>query len=83
MNIDRVQRRHFAGGLFHHPLHQIDASHFLGDAVLDLQAGIHFEEVKLSGGIVVDELHRAGRLIVNRLPQPHGGLQEIFANAAG
>ena len=45
----RVERRQLAGRLAHHPLDQIDAGDFFGDAVLHLQAGVDFEEVELAG----------------------------------
>ena len=41
------------------PLHEIDAGDEFGDRVLDLQAGIHFHEVKMLG-LVDQELHGAG-----------------------
>src|SRR5439155_17799197 len=44
--------------------HQVDAEHRLGDGVLDLQPGVHFEEVKVFTRH--DELHRAGVLIADR-----------------
>ncbi len=40
-NGQRLARRHP-----HHPLDEIDAGHLLGDAVLDLDAGVHLEEVE-------------------------------------
>ena len=49
-----------------HPLHEIDARHLLRDAMLDLQARIHFEEVELRRAIVVDELDGTRRSIADR-----------------
>ena len=74
-DIDGSERGHFACRLFHHPLHQVDAGHLLGDAVLHLQARVHFEEIEFAPGIVIDELDRAGRLVVNCLSQPDRRLQ--------
>ena len=34
----------------HHPLDDVDACHFFGDAVLDLQARVHLEEVEVARG---------------------------------
>ena len=62
---DVAQRRHLAGGLPDHPLDQIDAGDFFGDAVLDLQARVDFEEVEVAGVGVVDELDRAGGAVVD------------------
>ncbi len=55
-----------AGGLADHPLHQVDAGHLLGDAVLDLQAGVHLQEEELLGAGVDHELDRAGRGVARR-----------------
>ena len=42
--------------------HQVDAGHRLGDRVLDLQAGVHLDEVELA--VLEQELHRAGAAIL-------------------
>ena len=42
-----------------HPLDQVHAAAFLGDAVLDLQARVDLEEVELVACLVVEKLHRA------------------------
>ena len=83
LNPDFFERRHFAGGLLHHPLHQVHPGDFFGDAVFDLQAGVHFEKVMSFAGVVVDKLNRAGRLIRHRLPQPHCRFEQLFANLGG
>ena len=41
------QSRQLARRLPHHPLHQIDARDFFGDAVLHLQPRVHFQEIEL------------------------------------
>ncbi len=48
-----------------HPLHEVDARDLLRHAVLDLQARIHLQEVKLLARIVVHEFDRARRAIRN------------------
>ena len=60
-----------------HPLHQVDAGDLFGDAVLHLQAGVDFQEVKAAGVVVVDELHRAGGLVVDGFGQADGGGQQF------
>ena len=47
--------------------HQVDARHRLGDRMLDLQAGVHFDEVELA--VLEQELHCAGATI---LESAHG-----------
>jgi hypothetical protein len=49
-----------------HLLDQVDAGDEFGDRVLDLQAGVHLQEIKtlvLAG----DELDRAGGIVADRL----------------
>ena len=41
-------------------LDEVEAGHGLGDRVLDLEAGVHLEEVELAGVVVEQELHGAG-----------------------
>ena len=62
-----------ARGLAHHPLHEVDAGDFLGDAVLHLQACVDFEEVESAGGVVVDELDGAGVAVAHGLAQADRG----------
>ena len=62
------ERQLLAGGRADHLLDQVDAGDQLGDRVLDLQAGVHLQEVEalvLAG----DELDRAGAVVV-RPPWP-------------
>jgi hypothetical protein len=42
---------------------EVDAGHHLGDAVFDLQAGVHLEEVEVTF-LVEEELHGAGVAVV-------------------
>jgi len=42
--------------------HQVDTGHRLGDRVLDLQAGVHLDEVEFA--ILIQKLHRAGAAIL-------------------
>ena len=43
--------------------HQVDAGHFFGDRVLDLQSGVDFKEEELATLVVDQELDSSGRLI--------------------
>ncbi|MNI26837.1 hypothetical protein D3C73_805540 [compost metagenome] len=72
-----VQR--IASGHAQHALDQVQASDHLGDRVFDLQAGVHFEEVKVIAGSVVDEFHGAGAAVADRLAELHGGSMQAFA----
>jgi hypothetical protein len=56
--------------------HQVETGDELGDAVLDLEAGVHLQEEELVA--VHQELHRSHALIAHRLGRgdgraPHGG----------
>ena len=46
--------------------HEVGRSHELGDRMLDLQAGVHLQEIEVALGID-DELDGAGRLVLHRL----------------
>ncbi len=47
-----------------HALDEVDAGDKLGDRMLHLQAGVHFEEIEVAAG-VDDELHRSGRIVAD------------------
>src|SRR5262249_23364520 len=53
-------------------LHQVDAGDELGDRVLDLDAGVHLDEVELA--VLVEELHGAGAAVADRLARLHAAL---------
>ena len=76
--VRRPARRRAAGaspaGQPHHPLDEVDAGDLLGDAVLDLEAGVDLEEVELAGARVEDELDGAGRPVARGGAQPGGRL---------
>ena len=57
--IARIEVEPFAARDADLPTHQIDAGHHFGDWVLDLQAGVHFEEVELAV-LVEQEFDGAG-----------------------
>ncbi len=48
--------------------HEIDAGHHLGDRMLDLDAGVHLDEIELA--VLVEELDGAGAVIAELA---HGG----------
>ena len=58
--------------ILHHGLDQVGAGDHLGDRVLDLQPGVHLQEVELAVG-GQDELHRAGAPVVDGLGRLHRG----------
>ena len=49
-------------------LHEVDAGDHLGHRMLDLEAGVHLDEVELA--VLVEELDRAGAAIADVLPSP-------------
>jgi hypothetical protein len=53
------KRQLLAGGDADHLLDEVDAGDQLGDRMLHLQAGVHFQEVEIAV-LVDDELDRAG-----------------------
>ena len=61
-----------AGGDAELQLDEVDAGDQLGDGVLDLEAGVHLEEVELA--VLVEELDGAGVDVVAALGDRHGGL---------
>ena len=62
-----------------HPLDQVDSGDFLGDAVLHLQAGVHFQEIEFVALVVVNEFHGPGISIADRFAEPYGGGQQTSA----
>ena len=47
-------------------LDEVEAGEQLGDRVLDLEPGVHLQEPEPPGGLVVEELHRAGADVADR-----------------
>ena len=64
------ERQRRAGGDADLLAHQVDAGHRLGDRMLDLQAGVHLDEVELA--VLEQELHGAGAAILE-LAHGRGG----------
>ena len=63
-----------AGRLADHPFDEVDAEHRFGDRMLDLEARVDLEEVELLASRIVDELDRAGRVVVDGAAEVDGGL---------
>ena len=62
--------------------HEVDVRDHLGDGVLDLDAGVHLDEVVVA--VAVDEeLHRAGVDIADGLGDLHGVSVQLLADALG
>ena len=80
---ERVEerRRLFRGGS-HHPFDEVDAAHLFGDAMLDLEPRVHFEEVEIRRVGVDDELHGARRPVVHGLHETNRGARELVGAAA-
>ena len=74
-----VELQLFAGGQTYHPLDQINAEHLLGDAMLNLQAGVHFQEVELVAVGVVDKFDGAGVAVVDAGQQLFSGGVQLAA----
>jgi hypothetical protein len=57
----------------------IDPGDHFGDRVLDLDAGIHLDEVEAAGVDIDEKLHRAGRPVADLLADAHGGVADLLA----
>ena len=73
-----MKRQLLAGGDADHLLDEVDAGDQFGDRMLDLQAGVHFEEVERAV-LPGDELDRAGAVVVHGLGQRDGLLAHGLA----
>lgn len=62
-----------------HPFHQINSRHALSDAMLDLDSGIHLEEVKLLRRVVHYELHCAHRRVLHSGEEAGSSLYESLS----
>ena len=67
------ERQLLAGGDADLRLDQVDAGHHFGHRMLDLNAGVDLDEVKIAF-LIDDELDRAGVGVVGCLIEPHGRL---------
>ncbi len=79
LRLEIRQVRAFAGGDLQHPLDQVQTGDRLGDRVLNLQAGIHFQEIELVPVGVVDVFHGTGGAVIHRLPKGDGRIQHFLA----
>ena len=75
-----VQRKVVATRQAQHPGDQVNAGHLLSHAMLDLQSGVDFEEVEISGVSIEHVFHRARRAVVHRFGQTHSGLLQRSAS---
>ncbi len=62
-----------------HLAHEIDAGDHLGHGMLDLDAGIHLEEVEVLREVVEQELERAGAAIVDGFGERHRRFADFLA----
>jgi hypothetical protein len=72
-----------AGRAADHPFDQINTGDFLGDPMLDLQPGVHFQEEEIVPLGVVKKLDRPGRPVGDALPQAHGRFDQRRAGCGG
>ena len=79
LNLLLGQRQLFAGGDADHQLDQVNAGDQFGDRMLDLQAGVHFQEVEALVG-TDDELDRPGRFVLHGAGQGDGLLAHRLAH---
>lgn len=76
-----LDRQFFAVGDAELLAHQVDARGFLGDRVLDLQAGVHLEE---RHGLALHQvLHGAGAVVVGLAADPLGRFVDLGAHLVG
>src|SRR5215472_19340811 len=67
-----IDRQCLAGRDPQLPFDEVEPGHHLGDRMLDLQPGVHLDEIKALA--VGDELNRAGPDIANGARRRYGGL---------
>jgi hypothetical protein len=61
-------------------LDEIEPGGFLGDRMLDLQPGVHFEEVELAI-VIGEELHRPGTGVADRRSGQSGRLEQFGSHS--
>src|SRR5690606_35717546 len=69
----------FAGGGADHPLDEIHTRHLLRDAVLDLETRVDLEKIEVAGGVVVNELDRAGVRVAGGAADARGAGEKLGA----
>ena len=72
-----------AGGHPELSVDQVDAGGQLGDRVLDLEPGVHLQEVELVGGRLVEELDGAGVLVVGARAMSQAALPSATRTSSG
>ena len=70
-------RQTAAGGDADLLAHEVDAGDRFGDRMLDLQAGVHFDEIELA--VLVEEFDRAGAAIAQLLQRVGADLADLRA----
>ena len=77
------ERQRFAGRRQQLPFDEVDAGDQLGDRMLDLQAGVHLEEVRAVASLIHDELDRAGRIVADGAAELERGVVELLRDLVG
>lgn len=72
-----------AAGYAKHLSHEVYAGNRLGDRVLDLNTGVHLDEVKAVCFIVIKILYRTRTRVLDRLSQSDRGSAELLAQPVG
>ena len=73
-----IERKFFSVGDSDLPLNQVEAADLLGDGVLDLDSGVHFQEVEISSAIE-EEFDSTGIGIANLFGNPDSGGAHFFS----
>ena len=79
LDVFLLPRQRFTGGDSDLSLDQIGVGDQFGDGVLDLDAGVDFDEVEIVV-LIDDELAGAGVRVVRGLRESHGGIADFFAD---
>ena len=79
LHVVLAERQFFAGCDADHLLDEVDAGDQFGDRMLHLQAGVHFEEIKIQL-LVYQELHRTGTVIITGTCHIHGAFTHCLSD---
>ena len=61
-------------------LDDVDAGHFFGDGMLDLNAWVHFDEVEFVGVGIHQEFDGTGATIIRGIAETHSGVGQLLAH---
>jgi hypothetical protein len=78
-----LQAQRLAAGDADHLGHQVDAGDHLGHRMLDLNAGVHLDEVEAVGVVVIEIFDRAGAANSRPRGSAHTALRTALAHPVG